>query len=335
MLFMSNILVTGGAGFMGSWLVDELIDRGENVINVDNLSGGYLRNVNKKCTFIKGDLRDTKLVNKITKNIDIIYHLAAYAAEGQSVFSPIEINEINLRPMNNLLVAAVNNNVEKFVFASSMAVYGDQKPPFDEELSPNPEDPYGAAKAYCEKVLEIFKKAHRLRYTIIRPHNVYGPRQNIADPYRNVLGIWMNRIMKNKPPIIYGEGKQIRAFSYVEDTIKAFANAGFYRKSDSEIINLGSPKYTSINEACELVLKTFDSKLKPIHVPPRLQEVKFAYSTFKKSETLLDYKEEHDLEEGLVLMANWAKKLGPQKSTYTLPLEIKRNAPEVWLRKKM
>ena len=330
---MAKIIVTGGAGFMGSWLVDELIRRNHEVVSVDDLSGGYIRNVNKSCNFIKGNLCNTNLVNKITKNIDIIYHLAAYAAEGQSVFSPIAINEINIRPLNNLLVAAVNNNVKKVVFTSSMAVYGKQKPPFDEKLPRKPEDPYGAAKTYCEEMLEIFYMAHNLKYTIIRPHNVYGPRQNIFDPYRNVLGIWMNMIMKGKPPFIYGDGKQTRAFSYVEDSIKCIANAGFEKRADGEIINVGGAKVLSINEACNVVLKVMNSTLKPIKTDARPQEVKYAYTTTKKSEKLLKYKQRYTFEEGISKMARWAIEMGPQKPTYRVPLEIHKNAPIVWSKK--
>lgn len=330
---MARILVTGGAGFMGSWLVDELLERGHDVVSVDNLSGGYMRNVNKDCEFIKGDLRNLALVKRITKDVDIIYHLAAYAAEGQSVFSPIEINDINITPMNNLLVCAVNNNVGKFVFTSSMSVYGQQKPPFDESLARKPKDPYAIAKAYCEVMLEVFHEAHGLGYVTIRPHNVYGPRQNIADAYRNVLGIWINRIMKGKPPFIYGDGKQVRAFSYVKDSIKALATSGFAKRADGEIINLGSPEAISINSACEIVLEEMDSDLKPVHTKPRPQEVKYAYSTTKKSERLLGYRNDNDFRKGIREMIEWARELGPQKPTYLLPLEIEKNAPLVWREK--
>src|SRR5438132_3416407 len=234
-----TILVTGGAGFMGSWLVDELIKRGHEVVSADNLLGGSEANVNPDSKFVKADLRRQNDVKPLVKDVDIIFHLAAYAAEGQSIFSPVAINEINIAPMNNLLVEAVNNNVERFIFTSSMAVYGEQKPPFDEKAPRKPEDPYGAAKSYCENMLEIFARIHRFEQVIIRPHNVYGPRQNVADPYRNVLGIWINRILRRKPPIIYGDGKQSRAFSYIEDVTPAIANAGFTSKAKGQIINVG------------------------------------------------------------------------------------------------
>jgi len=328
----SRILVTGGAGFMGSWLADELLRRGHEVIVVDNLFGGKEENVNRGCKFVKADLRDRRQVDSIVgSGVDTIFHLAAYAAEGQSIFSPISINEINIAPMNNLLVAAVNNDVKRFVFTSSMAAYGDQTPPFSENLPRQPEDPYGAAKAYCENMLEIFERAHGLEYVIVRPHNVYGARQNISDPYRNVLGIWINRIMRGKEPLIYGDGEQKRAFSCIEDVTPALANAGFYAGAQGQIINLGSDEVVTINEACKLLVELYGTKLKPRHVPERPSEVKYAYSTVDKSIKLLDYKTQFPLREGLKRMIEWAKKKGPQEPTYMLPLEITKNAPQVWV----
>jgi UDP-glucose 4-epimerase len=330
-----RILVTGGAGFIGSWLVDELVKRGHQVVSADNLLGGSERNVNPECKFVKADMRNRDEVREVVKDSEVIFHLAAYAAEGQSIFSPVAINEINLVPMNNLLVEAINNGVESFVFTSSMAVYGAQKPPFREDLPKQPEDPYGAAKSYCETMLEIFSRTYGLHYTILRPHNVYGPRQNTADPYRNVLGIWINRILRNKPPIIYGKGDQTRAFSYVEDMIPAVANAAFAEKADGQIINVGSDEVTSISEACQVALKTMKSELKPIYETPRPAEVKNAYCTVRKSMDLLNYRTHHTLTQGLSKMIDWARKLGPQEPTYTLPLEITRKAPRVWVNKIM
>ena len=328
-----TILVSGGAGFMGSWLVDELIKRGHNVISVDNLLGGYMNNVNKDCKFIKVDLRDRNKVQEIVKGVDIIFHLAAYAAEGQSIFSPIAINDINITPMNILLVAAVNNNVERFVFTSSMAVYGKQTPPFSEDMPRKPEDPYGVAKAYCEMMLEIFARTFGFDYVILRPHNVYGPMQNIADPYRNVLGIWINRILRNKPPIIYGDGEQTRAFSYIEDVTPAIANAGFFKRAVGQIINLGNNEVVTVNKTCKTVLEVMGRNLKPVYVEERPNEVKHAFCTVKRSMELLDYKTRHTLREGVAKMVEWAKQIGPQKPSYKLPLEITKKAPRVWVKK--
>jgi len=326
-----TVLVTGGAGFMGSWLVDELIKRGHEVTSVDSLLGGYERNVNKDCRFIKLDVRQNDRLVPIMKGVDMVFHLAAYAAEGQSTFSPIAINDINITPMNNLLVASVNQNVERFVFTSSMAVYGRQTPPFREDMPRKPEDPYGAAKSYCETMLEIFGRTFEFEYIIIRPHNVYGPRQNTADPYRNVLGIWINRILRNSPPIVYGDGEQKRAFSYVEDITPALANAGFFEKCANQTINLGSNEVVTINEACRTVLEVMDSDLKPMYAEERPNEVKNAYCTVEKSMELLNYETRHKLRDGLEKMVAWAQKIGAQEPTYVLPLEITKKAPKVWL----
>ena len=328
-----RILVTGGAGFMGSWVVDELVTRGHIVTAVDNMLGGQKENINKNCTFIEADLRNKEQVFELVKDQDLIFHLAAYAAEGQSFFSPIEINDVNLRPINNLLVAAVNNNVQRIVFTSSMAVYGNQSPPFNENMLRSPVDPYGAAKSYCELMLEIFRSSFNLPYVIIRPHNVYGPRQNIADPYRNVLGIWMNRILRGLPPIIYGDGKQTRAFSFIEDVTPAIVNAGFSNKAKNQIINLGSDEVVSIEAACKTVLSVMGCKFEPIYADERPGEVKYAYCTVDKSYNLLDYKTNNPLRDGLVKMNLWAKNFGAKQLVYKIPLEITKNVPKVWLEK--
>jgi UDP-glucose 4-epimerase len=330
-----TILVTGSAGFIGSHLVDELIKRGHQVVGVDDLSGGYFKNVNSKSKFIKLDVRDFKRLDKLIKKekIEIIFHLAAYAAEGQSVFSPIEINDINLTSINNLLVSAVNHNIKRFVFTSSMAVYGEQSTPFNENILRKPTDPYGCAKAYCERMIEIFAKTYGFEYVILRPHNVYGPRQNIADPFRNVLGIWINRILRNKPPYIYGNGEQKRAFSYIEDVIPAIANAGFSKKTKNQIINVGSDEVVTINRACKIVLETMNSKLRPIYIEGRPCEVKYAYCTIEKSKKLLGYQTKHSLREGIKMMAEWARKVGTRPPIYKIPLEIEKKAPKVWKEK--
>ncbi|MBI4017351.1 MAG: NAD-dependent epimerase/dehydratase family protein [Candidatus Aenigmarchaeota archaeon] len=326
-----QMLVTGAAGFMGSWLVDTLVAQGHDVIGVDNLSGGYVRNINPKSRFILGDLRDPKVCELATKGADVVYHLAAYAAEGQSVFSFDMINDINISSTNRLLTAAVNNNVKKVVFTSSMAVYGDAPTPMHEDLPRAPVDPYGWGKAYGEGLLESCNKAFGLDYTIIRPHNVYGPRQNMADFSRNVVAIFINRVMKGMPPLIYGDGEQTRAFSYIADVAPAIAHAGLVDKTNSHIINVGSEEVTSVKSLAHLVLKTFGSAIEPTHHPERPNEVKHAHCTTAKSEKLLGYKTNHPLIIGVANMVEWAKRLGPKSVKYGLPIQITKNAPPAWL----
>jgi UDP-glucose 4-epimerase len=232
--------------------------------------------------------------------------------------------------MNNLLVSAVNHDVKKFLFTSSMAVYGDQKSPFSEDMPTVPEDPYGVGKLYCERMLQIFSGTYGFKHVIIRPHNVYGPRQNISDPYRNVLGIWINSIMRGKTPYIYGDGTQTRAFSFIEDMNIPLANAAEWDKPDGQIVNLGSHEAVSINDACKLVLKLMGSNMEPVYLEERPCEVKHAHCTTKKSEKFLGYKTNHTLEQGLVKMIKWARDVGEQKPSYRIPLEISKHAPKVW-----
>lgn len=335
-----KICVTGGAGFMGSWLVDELIKKGHEVVVIDDFSGGNFNNLPRKLTDkninnISLNKEKHIVLETILEDVDIVYHLAAYAAEGQSVFSPISINDINITSMNKLMVAAINSDVKKFVFTSSMAVYGRQKAPFEESQPRMPVDPYGAAKAYCENMLEIFHDVYGMKYCIIRPHNVYGPRQNISDAYRNVIGIWMNRILRNKPPIIYGTGDQKRAFSYIEDITPPLAHAGLSRATTNQIINLGSDEVITINKACEMLLKVTNSNLEPIYEEARPNEVENAYCTTSKSADFLKYETDYPLIKGMEKMWLWAKTKGAMKPTYLLPLEISKNAPRIWLNREM
>ncbi len=331
-----KILVTGGAGFMGSHLVDYLINEGHDVTIIDNLFGGYNENINKSANFIQGDLTNRKDCENAVKGQDIVYHLAAHAAEGQSVFCPIFNTNVNYIGFLELVRAVINEGIGKFVFTSSMAVYGKKpKLPMREDMLREPEDPYGIAKAACERILEIYRSVFGLDYVIIRPHNVYGPRQNLCDPYRNVIGIFMNRIMKGKPPIIYGDGIQTRAFTYIDDCTPYIAKAGFTKKAYGEIINIGNETPTTIKDLADIVLKAMDSKIKPEYAPARPQEVKHAYCSSEKARKLLGYETSTPIEVGVKKMAEWAKSIGPKTCKYWDRFEITRNAPDVWINKKI
>lgn len=322
-------LITGGAGFIGSHLVDYLIDRGVNVTVIDDLSGGLEENINPKAYFYNGSIVDRNLVDKITKEQDVIYHLAAYAAEGLSHFVR-GFNYINnLVGSVNLINSAVRNKVPKFLFTSSMAVYGSAEPPFDESMLLTPEDPYGNSKAAVENDLRIAGDMFDLNYVIIRPHNIYGERQFLGDPYRNVIGIFMNRIMQGKPPLVYGDGEQTRAFSYIEDILPCIGEAPFIKEAKNEVINLGAGKPYTLNELAEKVVKVMGNGIKPKHVSPR-EEVKHAYCTIDKSERLLGFKDKTSLDEGLRKMARWAKQKGPMEPIIWEGYEIQDKLPVFW-----
>jgi len=339
---MARVLVTGSAGFMGSHLMDQLIDEGHEVYGLDNLSIGRESNVSEKAKgknrFI--DLRDAQSVKEYIDQIrpEVVYHLAAWAHEGLSQFMPILITENNYNAFLNLIVPCINNNVKRVVICSSMSVYGAQQAPFDESMPTAPEDVYAIAKASMEKTTEVLADVHGFEYVIIRPHNVYGPRQALHDPYRNVVGIFINRLLKGLPPIIYGDGLQTRAFSYIEDVTPYIAKAGFLDGISGEIINIGPTEDYSINTLAHTVLEVagLDSTIKPIHLPDRPREVKHAYCTNDKATKLLGYKTEASLTDGIKHFWDWAKTQGPQDFQYLDNLELTGDkVPETWKKKTM
>ena len=331
-----KILITGVAGLLGSRLADWICENTDHeVIGIDDLSGGYIENVHPNVDFIKMDLVNLYEVERVfTKyKFDIVYHFAAYAAEGLSPFIRKFNYENNLVASTNLISKSIQFDVKRFVFASSMCVYGDQpNPPFNEELLPKPIDPYGIAKYAVEMDLKVAFEQHGLEYTIIRPHNFYGVKQNIWDKYRNVLGIWMYQILNNQQPTIYGDGNQVRAFSYVDDSIEPLWAASQEEKCVDEIINLGGIKDYSINEACEVLLSVTKTDLKPVHLEPR-HEAMHAWSTWDKSVEYLGFEHKVDLEEGVAKMWDWAQKQPVRKRINWETYELDKGIYKYWKNK--
>lgn len=340
---MTRALVTGAAGFIGSYVADALAERGIDVYGVDDLSGGYLRNVNPSCHFIQGDLRDRATAAAIIEDIrpELIYHLAADATEGRSQFTPIECTQRNYTAYLHTLVPAIRSQaLRKVILVSSMSVYGKQQPPFDEEMPRAPEDIYAVAKTAMERATEILSEVHGFAYTIIRPYNVYGPRQNMQDPYRNVVGIFINSLLSGQPPHIYGDGEQRRAFGYVGDIAPAIVDAGFNAHCDGEIVNIGSESNCTINQLVEIILKIFfegheiPAHVLPVYLPDRPREVKEAFCSVEKARRFLGYEQRVRLHDGLRQMIAWARQLGPQELKY-LPdgLElVNARTPAPWLK---
>lgn len=306
-----KILITGVAGLLGSRLANWLVENTQNQIyGIDDLSGGYIENVNKNVKFYKMNLLDLGDLKNIFHQVkpDIVYHYAAYAAEGLSPFIRSFNYQNNLVCSANLITCSIENSVNRFIFASSMSVYGDKyEPPFNEDMLPSPIDSYGIAKYAVEMDLQAAYEQHGLKYTIIRPHNFYGINQNIWDKYRNVLGIWMYQLLNGMQPTIFGDGMQKRAFSYVDDSIVPFWNASQADDCIGQIINLGGIKEYTINEACEILLDVSGHEnVKPLYLEPR-HEVKNAWSTWDKSIKLLNFEHKIELDEGLSKMWHWAK----------------------------
>ena len=335
-----KILVTGVAGFMASHLSEYLANQGHEVVGVDNLSIGSRDNVPKNITFVQADMRHPESMEILcrTHEPELVYHLACWAHEGLSQFMPRHITENNYNAFLNLIVPAINHGMKRIVVCSSMSVYGAQQTPFNEDMRRMPEDIYAIAKTAMEEATEVLADVHGFDYTIIRPHNVYGPRQILWDPYRNVAGIFINRILNGKPPIIYGDGNQKRAFSYIDDVTPYIAKAGFLDSCKGEIINIGPTEEFTVNELAHVCLQAFGPsiQLEPQHVPDRPREVKDAFCTNDKAKQLLGYKTTVSFEEGIKRMVEWAKTQGPKEFKYLSQLELTgKKIPETWSKRIM
>lgn len=325
-------LVTGGAGFMGSHLTKELLDKGYNVVVLDDLSGGFVDQIDPRSTFINGSILDHDLLEEIflKYKFDYVYHLAAYAAEGLSHFIRRFNYNNNLIGGINLINMSVKYDIKCFVFTSSIAVYGSQTPPMVESMSPVPEDPYGVAKLAVELDLYAAKHMFGLNYVIFRPHNVYGEYQNIGDKYRNVIGIFMNQLLSGEPITIFGDGNQKRAFTYVGDIIPTIANCVNVPESFGEVFNIGSDITYSINELTELVSKSIGINGNINYLDSR-NEVSMAFSDHTKVNKFFGRNKETSLITGLVKMSNWVKKIGPRKTQSFGNIEIEKKLPSSWI----
>ncbi len=334
-------LVTGSAGFLGSHLVNCLESLGLNVYGIDDLSGGFMHNVKNKRKFTKLDLRNRleteAYINKIKP--DVVFHLAADATEGRSQFTPFSAIDRNLGAYMNLLVPCIKNKMRKMILTSSMSVYGAQKPPFKESMDPKPEDVYASSKTSMEVVTKVLGNVHGFDWVVIRPHNVFGKNQNLTDPYRNVIGIFINRLLNKKPFFIYGDGEQVRAFSYVDDVIPPMVTAAFSKKCLGQTINIGGELAITLNDLGKMVLHSFfgckpedvPEEFKPKYMPARPQEVKVAYSDHSLAKKLIGFRPKTSIKRGLEEMIKWAKKIGPQKFVYLDSLELENeNTPKTW-----
>jgi UDP-glucose 4-epimerase len=325
-------LVTGIAGFIGSHVADALVERGDMVMGIDDLSGGFLSNVPPDATCFGGSITDAIMVESLFSKykFDYVYHLAAYAAEGLSHFIRNYNYTNNLIGSVNLINAAVRHGVKRFVFMSSIAVYGGQEPPFTEAMTPQPMDPYGIAKYAVELDLAAAHEVFGLNYTIFRTHNVYGERQNIGDPYRNVIGIFMNRIMRSQPLHIFGNGQQLRAFTYVGDVAPVVADSVLNDKAANETFNLGSDNAASIAFLANRVCLAMGINSCPIEFLPERHEAFEAWCDHTKAKLLLGAPCVTKLGDGLARMANWVRREGPRESKPFNGIEIESGLPESW-----
>ncbi len=321
-----KVLVTGSKGFIGSHLVDKIGSERHSVVGIDDLSGGDFGNGMTPITYIE-DCRDSKKMDEIFKEErpEVVYHLAANAAENKSVFSPIDITSRNYDAFIKVLTPFIKYGGKRFVFTSSIAVYGSGQVPFKETDTPKPEDLYGVSKLAAEDTLKIMSEVHGFEYVIARPHNVYGPRQNMTDPYRNVVTIFMNATMKGEPYYIYGDGKQRRCFSYIYDVVEALYKCGFEDVSGMTF-NIGSDKDYSVND----LSRTIGGKA--VYLDERVNEVKIAISDHTQSKKYLDYRNTISLGEGIKRTWKWAREKGYQEPIYDQLEIINDKVPKNWIK---
>ena len=328
-----RVLVTGAAGFIGSHVVDSCLERGLEVVATDDLSGGYRENVADEAVWVQGDVRDADFVRSLWAEhgpFRFVFHLAAYAAEGLSHFIRAWNYRTNLEASMNLINQAILGDVERFVFTSSIAVYGRGQVPMSEEMVPRPEDPYGISKWAVELDLASAHDMFGLPYTIFRPHNVYGERQNIADPYRNVIGIFMNAVLRGQPMPVFGDGLQTRAFSHIADVAPVIAESPYVAEAANETFNIGADQPYSILTLAREVARAFEVEPEVQHLPPR-NEVVHAFSDHSKLAAVFSPPESIDLKSGIDRMAAWVKEVGAREPVrFTGTIEVERKLPPSW-----
>jgi UDP-glucose 4-epimerase len=325
------ILVTGGAGFIGSHLASQLVKLGHRVVVLDDLSGGFVENVPKGAEFVEGSILDVPLLESLfkTHRFQVVYHLAAYAAEGLSHFIKHFNYQNNLIGSVNLINQSILHKIRCFVFTSSIAVYGEIPPPMRESDIPVPEDPYGVAKLAVEMELRVSFKQFGLNHVIFRPHNVYGEHQNLSDRYRNVIGIFMNQIMQNKALSVFGDGLQTRAFSYVEDIVTPMVRCMDMPETYGQVFNIGADRAYTVKELATVVKNAMGMEQDLLHLPPR-NEVLHANADHSKLKALFGELPNTDLKNGIQKMADWAKQHGPREPSRFGKIEIEEGLPSFW-----
>ena len=332
---MKKVFITGITGFLGSHLGKRLHAMGWEVSGNDNFHGSDRQNLADFVNFYNIDFCDLEGMREALVGVDLLFHCAATAHEGLSVFSPTFITKNNYEASIATFTAAINQGVKRIVFCSSMARYGDQQPPFVESMRPQPVDPYGIAKVAAEDTLRVLAKVHEVEWNIAVPHNIVGAGHPDADPFRNVMSIMLNRNLQGLPSVIYGNGEQTRCFSYIDDCIECLVKLGINPDINEQIVNIGpDEEITTINELAAICANETGLNKPPIYYARgRPQEVLHATCSSTKARQLLDYKTKTSLKEAVKRTADYIRENGVKKFNYHIPIEIiNTNTPETWVR---
>ncbi len=332
-----RVFVTGIAGFLGSHLAERLLTMGHEIVGCDSLLGGELINVPPEAEFYQYDCRDFNAMAKVMHGCELVYHCAATAYEGLSVFSPAMVMDNIVTGSVSVFSAAISKGARRIVLCSSMARYGTNEVPFLESYAPRPQDPYGIAKVAAEQALVNLASVHGIEYAIAVPHNIIGARQKFDDPYRNVASIMANLMLQGRRPFIYGDGEQRRCFSHVEDCITCLLAMGLTSSGIGEVVNIGpDEEFVSINHLFEKLRTITGTDSQAIHVTDRPQEVKNAVCSASKARDLLGYRTTRSLDAGLNDIVNYIREVGPRKFRYHLDIEIRNHrTPRTWTQRLM
>ena len=310
-----KVLVTGGAGFIGSYVVEALVERGYEVKVFDDLSTGSLENLSRvagEMEFVKGDVRDYGALAEHVRGVDAVIHEAAVRSVVKSMEDPLTTYLVNAQGTLNALWASLRSGVRRFIYASSSSIYGDTPTlPKHEDLKPNPLSPYAASKLAGEDLCRVFHKAYGLPTVSLRYFNVYGPRQSLSNPYTGVCAIFISRLLNRKPPYLFEDGGQLRDFIHVSDVAKANLKALESSSCDYQAINVGTGRPTSIKRVAQLLAEALGVEERPLVSQRfRVGDVRHCYADTSRAERLLGFKASLSLEDGLRELASTALKEG-------------------------
>lgn len=332
-----RVFVTGIAGFLGSHLAERLLELGHHVVGCDSLIGGELINVPPEAEFYQYDCRDFNAMTRVMHGCELVYHCAATAYEGLSVFSPAMVMDNIVTGSVSVFSAAIAGGARRIVFLSSMARYGTNDVPFLENYKPRPQDPYGIAKVAAEQALANLTKVHGVEHAVAVPHNIIGARQKFDDPYRNVASIMANMMLQQRSPFIYGDGEQTRCFSHVEDCLSCLLALGLTERGLGETINIGpDEEFVSINSLFRRLKDLTGFEGQAIHLRDRPQEVRDAWCSSEKARSVLGYRTTRLLDDGLRDIVAHIGIVGPRRFRYHLDLEIRNErTPRTWTERLM